>query len=131
MASGNFISLLKDVDCPDATDGQGNPNLPHRGDVVVLSNHMVDLLLCAKCTSTPSGANVSFTLEHSPDGTTGSFSAVTNEAGAAIAFECISGDACNCAIIDVPLLPYVIATCIQGGSATTLCNLDLYYRTQK
>jgi len=28
-------------------------------------------------------------------------------------------------------LPHVRATCIQGGTDSVLCKLDLYYRSQK
>ena len=125
MASGNFVSILKDVSCPQAGA------TIHTGDSVTVANHMVDLLLCATCTvvSPSTSATVKFTLEHSPDGS--SFSAVTDSAGDVIEFECTAGSACQCAIIDTPLLPHVRATCIQGGTDNVLCKLDLYYRTQK
>jgi len=125
MASGNFISILKDISCPQAGA------TIHNGDPVTVENHMVDLLLCAKCTAVgnSTSGSVEFTLEHSPDGD--KFSAVTDSAGDAILFVCLAGSACQCAVIDTPLLPHVRATCIQGGSDNVLCNLDLYYRTQK
>ena len=122
MASGNFVSILKDVNCPKSNETIHTSDPP-----VTLENHMVDLLLCAKCTGS---GTVLFTLEHSPDGS--SFSAVTDSAGKAIAFECTTGSACRCAVLDTPLLPHVRATCILNGTeVTALCNLDLYYRTQK
>tara|TARA_R100001480_G_scaffold3502_3_gene9139 strand:+ start:7046 stop:7408 length:363 start_codon:yes stop_codon:yes gene_type:complete len=120
MASGNFVSILKEVSCPKASE------TIHTSDSVALENHMIDLLLCAKCTGS---GTIKFTLEHSPDGS--SFSAVTDSAGEAIEFECTTGPACQCAILDTPLLPHVRATCQLGGEETALCDLDLYYRSQK
>ena len=122
MASGNFVSIIKDVSCPKASE------TAHISDPVTLENHMVDLILCAKCTGS---GTVKFTLEHSPDGSSGSFSAVTDSAGEVIEFECTTGTACQCAILDTPLLPWIRATCQLGGEETATCNLDLYYRTQK
>ena len=122
MASGNFVSIIKDVSCPK------NSQTAHISDPVTLENHMVDFLLCAKCTGS---GTVNFTLEHSPDGSSGSFSAVTDSAGKAIEFQCTTGASCECAVLDTPLLLWVRATCHLSGEETALCNLDLYYRTQK